>query len=224
MTNRVLICEPSEIISLGLTEIIQSHPKFDVVARMDTPEHLNEKIISSDANILVINPLLLGHPDRGGISQLQKEHPQLTIIALVTLLTDASWLKGYHGVFEINDSRLTITNKLNDDALRWLPVRKRRPDQPIFDLPVTATIEKTIAQWVHNAHITKHVTFHTARHSYATMALMAGADLYTISKLLGHRNIKTTAIYATVVDAERDKATDNISRLYQKRCEARQRT
>ena len=117
-----------------------------------------------------------------------------------------------------------ITNKLNDDALRWLPVRKRRPDQPIFDLPVTATIEKTIAQWVHNAHITKHVTFHTARHSYATMALMAGADLYTISKLLGHRNIKTTTIYATVVDAERDKATDNISRLYQKRCEARQRT
>ena len=116
-----------------------------------------------------------------------------------------------------------ITNKLNDDALRWLPSLKGHPDHPIFDLPATATIEKVIAQWVQRARINKHVTFHTARHSYATMALMAGADLYTISKLLGHRNIKTTTIYAAVVDAERDKATDSISRLYKKRCEARQR-
>ncbi len=116
-----------------------------------------------------------------------------------------------------------ITNKLNDDALRWLPTPKGHPDQPIFDLPTTATIEKVIAQWVQRAHINKHVTFHTARHSYATMALMAGADLYTISKLLGHRNVKTTTLYAAVVDAERDKATDSISHLYKKRCEARQR-
>ena len=116
-----------------------------------------------------------------------------------------------------------ITNKLNDDALRWLPSPKGNPDQPIFDLPTTATIEKVIAQWVQRAHINKHVTFHTARHSYATMALMAGADLYTISKLLGHRNVKTTTLYAAVIDSERDKATDSISHLYKKRCEARQR-
>jgi integrase len=114
-----------------------------------------------------------------------------------------------------------IANKLNEDALRWLPSPKGHPDQPIFPLPATATIEKTIAQWVQRAHIAKHVTFHTARHSYATMALMAGGDLYTISKLLGHRNIKTTTIYATVIDSARDRTNDNISRLYRKRCEAR---
>ena len=116
-----------------------------------------------------------------------------------------------------------ITNKLNDDALRWLPSLKGHPDHPIFDLPATATVEKVIAQWVQRARINKHVTFHTARHSYATMALMAGADLYTISKLLGHRNVKTTTLYAAVIDSERDKATDSISHLYKKRCEARQR-
>ena len=114
-----------------------------------------------------------------------------------------------------------ITNKLNDDALRWLPSRKGHPDQPIFPLPAIATIEKVIAQWVQRARIAKHVTFHTARHSYATMALMAGADLYTISKLLGHRNVKTTTIYAAVIDSARDHANDSISRLYKKRAEAR---
>lgn len=114
-----------------------------------------------------------------------------------------------------------IANKLNEDALRWLPSPKGHPDEPIFSLPATATIEKAIAQWVQRAHIAKHVTFHTARHSYATMALMAGADLYTISKLLGHSNIKTTTIYAAVMDSARDHANDSISLLYKKRCEAR---
>ena len=49
------------------------------------------------------------------------------------------------------------------------------------------------------------------------MALIAGVDLYTISKLLGHRNIKNTTIYATVIDTVRDNATDSISQLYQTR-------
>lgn len=74
-----------------------------------------------------------------------------------------------------------------------------------------------IPEVTQDAHIDKHVTFHTARHSFATMALIAGVDLYTISKLLGHRNIKNTTIYATVIDTVRDNATDSISQLYQTR-------
>lgn len=161
MTNRVLICEPSEIISLGLTEIIQSHPKFDVVARMDTPEHLNEKLLSSDANILVINPLLLGHPDRGGISQLQKEHPQLTIIALVTLLTDTSWLKGYHEVFEINDSRLTITNKLNEIVQNHGKQEKGNEDVELSKREIDVLV--AVAKGMMNKEIAEqmHLSIHT---------------------------------------------------------------
>ena len=114
MTNRVLICEPSEIISTGLTEIIQRLPGFDVVSRLDTNEHLNERILTSDINILIINPLMFGYFERNQISQLTKDHPNLIAIALVTNLTDPSWLKSYHGTIEVNDSRLSITNKLNE--------------------------------------------------------------------------------------------------------------
>lgn len=53
--------------------------------------------------------------------------------------------------------------------------------------------------------IDKHITFHTARRTYATMLLTQGANLYTVSKLLGHSDIKTTQIYANIInDVKRD--------------------
>ena len=91
-----------------------------------------------------------------------------------------------------------------------------RSRRTIFHLPCISTVERIVRQWALHAGITKHVTFHTARHSYATIALMAGADLYTISRLLGHKNIRSTTMYAAIVDAQRDAATDGVSQLFQK--------
>ena len=54
------------------------------------------------------------------------------------------------------------------------------------------------------------ITFHCARHTHATMMITLGADLYTVSKLLGHTNIQTTQIYAKIVDESKEKAIDLI--------------
>ena len=113
MSNRVILCEASEIITAGLYEIIQSIAGFDVVMRLDSPENLSEKLLVSDANILIINPLLLGFNGRILLSQLTKENPQLTCIALVTTCWEESALKSYDGIIGINDSKLKIINKLN---------------------------------------------------------------------------------------------------------------
>lgn len=54
------------------------------------------------------------------------------------------------------------------------------------------------------------VLFHCFRHSYATLQLAGGTDIYTVSKMLGHTNVRTTQIYAKVVDAKKEEATKTI--------------
>ena len=113
MSNRVIICEASEIITAGLYDIIKGIASFDVVMRLDSPENLSEKLMVSDANILIINPSLLGFNSQSLISQWTKENPQLICVALETNYMDESALKHFDGVIGINDNKLKIINKLN---------------------------------------------------------------------------------------------------------------
>ena len=112
MSNRIIICEASEIITTGLYDILQSMSGYDVVARIDNPEQLDEKILACDANLLIINPILLGYSDRNLPVQLVKEHPQLSVVALVTTYIEPSLLKPYDSIIEISDSKLKVINKM----------------------------------------------------------------------------------------------------------------
>ena len=92
---------------------------------------------------------------------------------------------------------------LSKEALDCLYL-KDDADEPIFTLPAGASnIERNLMKWMQNAKITKHITYHCSRHSFATMMLTLGADIYTTSKLLGHANVNTTSIYAKIVDQKK---------------------
>ena len=114
MRNRVIICETSEIVANGLAEMINGMAQFDVVLRVDSPERISEKILSSNANMLIIDPALLGYQNKDFLLQLGKEHPNVFIVALVTTYLDHSFLTPYHGVSELNDSRAKIIDKMNE--------------------------------------------------------------------------------------------------------------
>ena len=60
-----------------------------------------------------------------------------------------------------------------------------------------------LQKWVTDAGIGKKITFHCARHTFATLQLSMDTDIYTVSKLLGHRHLKTTEIYAKVIDKKK---------------------
>ncbi len=81
------------------------------------------------------------------------------------------------------------------------------PDDYVFtDIHSPSCTNNTIKLWVARAGINKDITFHCARHTFATMMLDLGTDIYTVSKLLGHRELSTTQIYARVLDKNKQAA------------------
>lgn len=103
---------------------------------------------------------------------------------------------------------------LSANALQWLPERGTAEDNDkVFALPHVSTVEKFLPIWAKDAGINKHITFHVSRHTNATLMLSFGADIYTVSKLLGHTNVKTTQIYAKIVDENKRKAVNLIPEI-----------
>lgn len=103
---------------------------------------------------------------------------------------------------------------LSENALQWLPSKgKKTDDDNVFELPHVSTIEKWLGHWGEAAGVKKHITYHVSRHTFGTLTLTYGADLYTVSKLMGHTNIQTTQIYAKIVDENKRKAVELIPKL-----------
>ena len=104
---------------------------------------------------------------------------------------------------------------LSSEALKWMPERgNKTPEDKVFDLPSPNTINILIKPWAKAAGISKRFTFHTARHTFATMMLTLGADLYTTSKLLGHADVKMTQVYAKIINKKKDDAVNLVNGLF----------
>ena len=99
---------------------------------------------------------------------------------------------------------------ISAEAIGLLGERKGEKEKVFEGLLYSAYYNYILAKWVGLAGITKKITFHSFRHTFATLQLTFGTDLYTVSKLLGHRDIKTTQIYAKIVDQTKRAASNRI--------------
>ncbi len=122
-------------------------------------------------------------------------------------------------------TKLYVDIPLSESSLQWIPNRgESKSSDNVFptakkwscnklqsELPATQWCVNTeLRRWANKAGINRHITFHMSRHTFATSLLTAGADLYITSKLLGHKNIGTTQIYADIID---QKKVDTVNLL-----------
>mgnify|MGYP002624781025 CR=1 FL=1 len=99
---------------------------------------------------------------------------------------------------------------ISDQAAAYLGTRRNDVDRVFEGFTYGAWTSLELKRWALAAGITKNLTFHCARHTFAVMMLDLGADIYTVSKLLGHRELSTTQIYAKVLDKNKQAAVNLI--------------
>ncbi|MBN2595880.1 MAG: site-specific integrase [Marinifilaceae bacterium] len=132
---------------------------------------------------------------------------------------DIQNLKWSEIIINGNQARIHFTQQ-KTKGVEYMPISEQalqlcgEPDQPeqlVFeDLANPSWISRPLKHWIKTARIKKEITFHCFRHTFATLQISNGTDIYTVSKMLGHTNVKTTQIYAKVIDEKKNKAAQTI--------------
>ena len=121
--------------------------------------------------------------------------------------------KGYQVDFSQRKTKHFEYHPLTEQAVALLGEPTAANHKIFRGLKYSAHNNIALAQWVMKAGISKHITFHCARHTYATLLLTKGAELYTVSKLLGHKEVRTTQVYGKIVDELKVKAVNSLPQL-----------
>ncbi len=112
-------------------------------------------------------------------------------------------------------TKKTVTIPLSDEALRWMPKQVDGIDQVFHELKIsTGTVEDVLKEWMKDCKIDKHITYHCSRHTAATTLLTLGANLYVVSKLMGHSCIQMTEVYAKIVDQKKFETMNLVNNLF----------
>ncbi|MBP3270291.1 MAG: integrase catalytic domain-containing protein [Bacteroidales bacterium] len=122
----------------------------------------------------------------------------------IKISTDGGW------VLDITTKK-TRTDAVLPISEEALELCGERGDGQVFKGLSPWIVNKFLKQWVKDAGITKHITFHSFRHTFATLQLAEGTDIYTLSKLLTHSNLSTTQVYTDVVSKLKREASTRIS-------------
>ena len=96
-------------------------------------------------------------------------------------------------------TRKIVTVPLSEEALKWMPKQQKDKEHVFHQLQITSTtVEVILGEWMKEAGIEKDFTYHSSRHTTATLAITAGADISAVKEMLGHGSVTSTEVYAKV--------------------------
>lgn len=112
-------------------------------------------------------------------------------------------------------SKKIVRVPLSDDAIAIIENVKRHPSNKkvFWDLPSSQVVNVYLKFWALEAGLKKNLHFHAARHTFATIGLTFGIDIYTMKELLGHSKIEMTQIYAKIVDEKKKNEMTKFPKL-----------
>jgi integrase len=109
-------------------------------------------------------------------------------------------------------TRKEIEMKLHLNAEAILKEQKKiRHDGNVFKIPTGGKTSNRLKKWFKDAGIDKDLTFHCSRHTFGCMLIESGVDVFSVMKLMGHNEVKTTLQYVEKVGATKDKAIDKMA-------------
>ena len=102
---------------------------------------------------------------------------------------------------------------MSEQARGYLGEQGNQNEKVFVGLKYSSYMNVELSKWMMRASITKNITFHCARHTFAVLQLTLGTEIFTLSKLLGHSELKTTQIYAKIIDEKKRDAINKIPNI-----------
>lgn len=119
--NKIIIVEPSPMLSGGLASYFDDIKQVSVVSQLDSLDRVEEKLASYNPEILIINPLLVSFDANETFQKLLKDFPNVVPVALMSSFIDKNILKQFKETIEMTDSKQKVVSKifnlLNDSNL-----------------------------------------------------------------------------------------------------------
>lgn len=153
------------------------------------------------------------------------EEPLLKDAFLFSVLTGLRWSDVFHLKWEqvkgneVDGWYLQFKQRKTKDFLvlpitmqtkELLGIPRDQHERVFRGLKYSAHTSNILGRWSLSAGIAKKITFHSGRHTHATMLISKGVDIYTVSKLLGHKRVKSTELYAHMTDALKIEAINKL--------------
>jgi site-specific recombinase XerD len=211
-------CAVRTVLSRAVRDGIIDRNPADLIKHIRVPETVKEALTADEVRAMVNCHFSVSRMD----VKLQDNIRRGFLFACCTGLrvSDILQLEWGHLDFE----RMTLAKKQQKTQnVVYVPLKKEAAaliadgkehaaDELVFP-ELSASNTKTnrfITKWAEAAGVKKHVTWHTARHTEATLLIEYGADVYTVQRILGHTKIETTMRYAKVSDHKKREAVDNM--------------
>ena len=120
---------------------------------------------------------------------------------------------GMYITVRMQKTQQLVNNPVSEEALELIGFYdgEHEPDTKVFPDFKDKMTGTTLKNWLKDAGITKHITFHCARHTFGSLQVDAGTGIYTVQHMLGHKNVETTQIYATMADESKRESVNRIT-------------